>query len=406
MSTIKVILYILIPLAIIIIIVKEFLLGVKIDTKDTLIIGIALLVLMWIGFFIIRHLLTRSATPKNIPPGGFQVVTKDSRKGEIEHTPAPKFYSTGGFQITHKGQRYGSMDSEEDRSFKMPVYKKPKPAPEKAQKRVRFGTAGIRGLINTEVTPLLVLKMSGIYGSYLGEKRRADILRVAVGYDSRYGSEMLKNSAISGLNSAGIHTLNCGCIPTGALASYIVINKLDGGILITGSHTPYNMTGFIILSSDGSYLNMETSRELENRYYNYDQCFNPVAPEKIGANKDITDVLPSYKDFLLNAIDAELIKSKRYRVLVDPANGPAVLILPEILKTLSCEVFLTNEQLSPVPARSSEPRANNLMEASAKVKEYQCNLGIATDVDADRVLFIDEKGSVLSEDLVGALFAR
>ena len=113
-----------------------------------------------------------------------------------------------------------------------------------------------------------------------------------------------------------------------------------------------------------------------------------------------------YKAFLLGCVDTNLIKSKQYRVLLDPANGPATLVFPDILKELGCEVFLINDQLSPVPNRPSEPRAKNLVETAAKVKEHKCDIGIATDIDADRVLFIDAEGQVLSEDLVGGIFAR
>lgn len=411
----KLIIYIIVPV-ILVIVVKEFLLNIKMNTKEAVQIGMGLIVVMWIVFFVLNYFLNRTFRQRNAGSQGFQVTHK-KQSSDSQHKDTPrKFYELGRFQIIHKGH---TNQTDDDRLFKMPVYRK-RPVDAVAavnkqkEKTVHFGTAGIRGLTNIEITPLMVLKMSEIYGSYLSHlqttcgERSEPIgkIRIAIGYDSRYGSDMLKNAAISGLNSAGINTINCGCITTGGLASYIASNKLDGGILITGSHTPYNITGFIILNSDGSYLDIEHSRELETRFENYDKFRAPVKPEQIGNNQEAQNQSDCYKSFLLERTDLNLIKPKHYRVLVDPANGPATLILPDILKELSCSVFLTNEKLAPIPNRPSEPRAKNLIETAAKVKEYKCDLGIATDVDADRVLFIDAEGKVLSEDLVGAIFAR
>ncbi|MBI5779040.1 MAG: hypothetical protein HZA49_06250 [Planctomycetes bacterium] len=406
----KIIFYLMIPF-ILVVGAIIFLLNVKIDTKDTLGIGIGFLVVLWIAYFVMQRFFNKAMNRINTTSrgSGFRVMTKDRIKEEQQtQTAGRKFYSQGLFQIIHKGQRYRSPD-EDEKLFKMPVYKKHTDSNRpmsSGSNRAHFGTAGIRGMTNSEITPLLVLKMSEIYGAYLSEKRSIGQTKVAIGYDSRYGVEMLALSAISGLNSAGVQTVNCGCITTGGLASYITCNKLDGGVLITGSHMPHDMVGFIILTSDGSYLDIETSRELERRFDNYGQARQAVKPEGIGINTPAVNPSECYRKFLLGSVDVNLIKSRHYRVLLDPVNGPATLVFPDILKELGCEVFLINDKLSPVPNRPSEPRAKNLTETAAKVKEYKCDLGIATDIDADRVLFIDAEGKVLSEDLVGGIFAR
>jgi phosphomannomutase/phosphoglucomutase len=402
-SKLKVVFYIVLPLVIIILVVKEFLLKVKIDTAEMLHAGIGIIALMWIGFIILNRLLHKEFNPQGKSFQGFQIAHKDKTADSVPKPIREKFFSSGRFQIIHKGRSLGA--SSDEQIFKVPTYPSPK-APPPETKKVNFGTAGIRGLTNIEITPLLVLKMSEVFGAYLVEKNPVSWrAKIAVGYDSRYGSEMLARAAISGLNSTGINTTNCGCITTGGLASYTVSNRLDAGILLTGSHTPYNMTGFIIISADGSYLDMETSRELENRFVKYEHFRKPVKPEDIGTNIDIKDANNYYKTFLLSHINPELIRPKKFSVLFDPANGPAGLIFPDILKELGCEVFLINEKLSAVPERPSEPRAKNLTQTVLKVKEHLSDIGIATDVDADRVLFIDAQGNVLSEDLVGALFA-
>lgn len=264
-----------------------------------------------------------------------------------------------------------------------------------------FGTAGIRGLTNIEITPLLALKLSQVYADYLGNNGT-----VAVGRDTRYGAEMLVQTVSAGLMSGGIKVIDCGCIPTGGLANYIVQNKLSGGILITGSHMPYNMLGVIVIMSDGSYIPEEVAHNLEERFARYDNRQSKILPESLGKYEKANNPLGVYKEFLLGHVDKDLIRKKRYKVLIDPANGTAGLVLPDLLKELECEIHLINDKIQPVPQRSAEPRATNLQETAARVTEFNCQLGIATDIDADRVLFIDETGTVLSEDLVGSIFAR
>lgn len=262
-----------------------FLSSVKLNTQDTVGIAVGLMAVLWVSYFVIQRYFSRAINRLNVSQGsGFRVMAKDRIRDEHKSQPSGrKFYSQGLFQVIHKGQRYQAPDDEE-RLFKMPIYRKPPEGHKPVLPRPHFGTAGIRGLTNTEITPLLALKMSEIYGAYLSEKRSVGRIKAAVGYDSRYGAAMLAMSAISGLNSAGIDTADCGCITTGGLASYISCHKLDGGVLITGSHTPYDRIGFIILTSDGSYLDIESSRELERRYENYGQSRRPAGPEGIGVN--------------------------------------------------------------------------------------------------------------------------
>ncbi|MBI4713082.1 MAG: phosphoglucomutase [Planctomycetes bacterium] len=385
----KIVVYILAALILGTVIVTELILPKEVGFEAVL----RVLVITGAVFLIAFFILTSPAT-------------LTGRKRRTDKTGQPLF------QIRHKGAspRPDDADASESgprRLFKI-VYKKDNaPAPPvrvNAPARM-FGTAGVRGVTNTEITPLLVIKMAQGYGDLLRETFKGDRITVAVGYDSRYGSEMLVTSAASGLMSAGINVVGLGCVPTGAIACYIVKHNLAGGVLITGSHMPYNMTGLIILKSDGSYLDDDIARDLEKRFAEYGSRTQVVPPESIG-KLESKQALEIYRDFILSKVDNGLIKSKKYRVLVDPANGPAALVLPELLRQLGCEVFLTNEQILPVPKRPAEPRASNLSETAAKVTENKCDLGIATDVDADRVLFIDTQGQVPSEDVVGAIFAR
>lgn len=113
-----------------------------------------------------------------------------------------------------------------------------------------------------------------------------------------------------------------------------------------------------------------------------------------------------YLDKLLSLVDAKLIQAEKFKVLVDPVNGAASEVLPLLLERLGCEVVRWNCETDRLPARELEPRKESLKETAAAVVKNHCHLGVATDMDADRVLFIDETGEVLSEDLVGAIFGQ
>ncbi len=119
--------------------------------------------------------------------------------------------------------------------------------------------------------------------------------------------------------------------------------------------------------------------------------------------KSMKKIHQIYIEKLLSLVDLGLIKAKHYRVLVDPCNGAASELLPELLRQAGCQVIKYNCEMDRLPQRSPEPRAKSLQKTAKMVVKHQCDLGLGLDMDADRVLFIDETGAVLSEDLSGAI---
>lgn len=113
-----------------------------------------------------------------------------------------------------------------------------------------------------------------------------------------------------------------------------------------------------------------------------------------------------YLKKLLSLVDVCLIRAGHYRVLADPGNGAASEVLPELLKQAGCQVIKYNCEMDKPPGREPEPRAKSLQATAKMVLKHHCDLGLGLDMDADRVLFIDETGAVLSEDLVGAILGK
>jgi phosphomannomutase/phosphoglucomutase len=268
-----------------------------------------------------------------------------------------------------------------------------------------FGTAGIRGVTNRDITPELALKIGLVAGDRMAELKDGRAV-AAVGHDTRYGAEILARAAASGLASAGVDVQFFGCVPTGVLALNLERSKLDGGILVTGSHLPPDRTGLIYLQSDGAFAPYSVSDDLERRYHELPTRNRTVRPEDIGRVDEVFHPYENYVSEVVRLVDTRMIRERKYKILIDPANGPASYVAKELFQWFGCEVEMLNYDPSPIPGRPSEPRAHTVEEASSLVSVMDCDLGLCVDVDADRALFIGPDGKAVSEDAIGAIFAR
>ena len=268
-----------------------------------------------------------------------------------------------------------------------------------------FGTAGIRGVTNRDITPELALKLGIVAGDQMAESKEGRAV-AAVGHDTRYGAEILARAAASGLASAGVDVQFFGCVPTGVLSLNLERTKLDGGILVTGSHLPPDRTGLIYIQSDGSFAPYSVSDDLERRYRELPARTRTVRPEDIGRVDEVFHPYETYVSEIVRLVDTRAIRERKYKILVDPANGPASYVAKELFQWFGCDVEMLNYDPSPIPGRPSEPRAHTVEEAARLVAETQCDLGLCLDVDADRALFIGPDGKAVSEDAIGGIFAR
>ena len=271
-----------------------------------------------------------------------------------------------------------------------------------------FGTSGIRGETNKEISPNLALELSIAFGTWLDDKGT-----VVLGRDTRFGAEMLIHAISAGLQSVGLDVLDCGVLPTPALSLKLQELKSVGGVMVTGSHMPPNRIGLIFLDSDACYLSDNKALEVENLYFQTStkEIKNKIPTmNKIGTFNKIFDSSERYVEFVLSLIDkkkiSELSINRDFKVVVDPGNGTAVEILPDLVEQCGLNVIAINNVKKGNPDRPAEPRASTLDGTRDCVKNNKAQLGTATDVDADRVVFINENCEVVSEDLIGAIFAK
>jgi phosphomannomutase/phosphoglucomutase len=262
-----------------------------------------------------------------------------------------------------------------------------------------FGTSGVRGFTNQEITPRLVMELAQSFGTILGAGAR-----VATGRDTRYGAQMLESAAMAGLNSAGANVETCAVVPMAAIASYIVNERLDGGVLITGSHMPPDRIGLILINSEGAYVPRAVSDEVE-RLHSQGKWAS-VSYEKVGQSAPASKPLERYIGRAGKMVNRRSVSLNRFRVLVDTGNGTAGVVLPRLLRDLCCDVECQNCDPKPNPDRECEPRAATLQNTARKARELGVSLTAATDLDADRVIFLDEKAEGIPEDVVGCIFAK
>lgn len=262
-----------------------------------------------------------------------------------------------------------------------------------------FGTNGVRGIANEYITPQLAIDVARSLGTYMGSKGV-----VAIGRDTRASGEMLKSAAIAGALSAGLTVIDIGICPTPSV-QYYVKEYADAGIVVTASHNPREYNGIKLIASDGSEMSREGEREIENIYYSKE--FNAASWEKTGDLRHDSNANEFYLEGIINSVDYELIREKKFKVVTDTGCGAGSTTLPFLLQKLGCEVITINGQVDGnFPWRNPEPTPDVLTELADIVKKTGANMGVAQDGDADRAVFFDENGNFIEEEIQLAMMAK
>ena len=264
----------------------------------------------------------------------------------------------------------------------------------KMQKRL-FGTNGVRGVVGKDLTPELVM----VIGQSLGSMRKG---RIAVGRDTRTSGEMFVRALKAGLLSVGCDVVDCGILPTPAL-QYIVKEEFAAGAMITASHNPPEYNGVKIIEPDGTEMGDEETIKLEEKIFN--RVFSVEPWDRTGKETQEPGLLTNYITAITGSFPGK--PGTGMTVVVDPGSGPACLTTPRILTDLGCRVLTINAIMDGTfPGRLPEPSIEGLKNCAALVTGSGAAFGVAHDGDADRAVFIDEKGRFVEENLQFALIAR
>jgi phosphoglucosamine mutase len=262
-----------------------------------------------------------------------------------------------------------------------------------------FGTDGIRGVANTELTPELALGLGRAVVRTLREEGR-DRPRVTVGRDPRASGDMLEAALMAGLASAGGDVIPLGVVPTPGVAFLTVQYQADSGAVISASHNPVGDNGIKFFGPDGYKLtDAEEERVEELLQRTYED--RPTGPA-IGRNIHVDRVIDPYLDHLVAA--AEGVRLDGLRVVVDCANGAASPVAPAVLERLGADVH----------AIHCEPDGANINhgcgsthpdEMARAVVATGADLGLSLDGDADRLIAADHTGAVVDGDTILAILA-
>ena len=263
-----------------------------------------------------------------------------------------------------------------------------------------FGTNGVRGVSNEDMNSELALNLGKAIGTYLEKGAK-----VAIANDPRVSGEMLKSAVISGLLSTGINAVTIGMLPTPALQYYVKKTDASAGIMITASHNPPKFNGIKVVAGDGTELPRSEEEEIEHIYL--EESFRNVPWNEIGRLREELGAGDRYIEGILSAVDRELIRKKAFTAVLDCANGASTGTSPQVLKKLGCRIISLNCQPDGTfPGHESEPSPDNLKDLVYAVKETGADIGIAHDGDADRVIFVDEKGNYIHGDVSLSIVAK
>ncbi len=266
-----------------------------------------------------------------------------------------------------------------------------------------FGTDGIRGTANEYPMTAEMVTQVGRAVAHIckkGDYRH----RIVIGKDTRLSCYMLESALVAGICSMGVDVLLVGPMPTPGIAFITSNMAADAGVVISASHNPFQDNGIKIFSRDGYKLPDSVEAKIEDLIFSKKiDSMRPTARE-IGKVHRIEDALGRYIVFLKNTFPGEL-SLNGMNMVVDCANGATYKIAPTIFSELGADVIPINVK----------PNGENINENSGalypevlanEVKQNKADIGLAFDGDGDRLISVDEKGSIVTGDQMTALFAR
>src|SRR6059036_2602788 len=263
-----------------------------------------------------------------------------------------------------------------------------------------FGTNGIRGIVGPEMNADLALKVGRAIGTSFGGGT------VALGRDTRLSGPMLARAAASGLMSAGCDVIDLGVVPTPCEQFFLAKSgHLKGGVVVTASHNPREFNGIKALDARGMEMRREDEETIESIFF--DGTFHVAAWSEVGSIRSDDGANHQYLEAILAKVDVAAIRKSAFTVVVDPGNGAGCVVTPYLLRSLGCRVISLNGQPDGAfPGRMPEPIPDHLGDLMRVVSEVHADLGIAHDGDADRAIFVDDKGSFVYGDKSLALLAK
>lgn len=258
-----------------------------------------------------------------------------------------------------------------------------------------FGTDGVRGVANEELTPTLAMQL-GQAGACVLTKENQHKPTIMVGCDTRISGDMLANALMAGACSVGANCVYVGVLPTPAIAYLTRKYKVDAGVVISASHNPVEFNGIKFFDGDGYKLPDALEDEIEALIKSNMQGVNFPIGAGVGKIKYRTDAREEYINHSIKAISSDL---SGLRIVVDTAEGAAYYTSVEALKELGATVIPIHNMPDGTNINAN-CGSTHLEELMARVVYEKADLGLAFDGDADRLLAVDENGTPVNGDQI------
>lgn len=262
-----------------------------------------------------------------------------------------------------------------------------------------FGTDGVRGVANYELTCELATKIGKAMVNIL-KAQYSHKLKILIGKDTRISSDMLESALLSGICSCGADGISLGVVPTPAVAYLVKKYKADAGIMISASHNSYEFNGIKIFNKNGYKLSDELENKIEEMIVN--NQFELAKSEEIGTVTQLETAVDDYIEYLSNVAKTDISNLK---IAVDCANGSASVTAEKLFKKLglSTHIICQTPNGTNINEKCGSTYIDNI---SDFVVNNGYDLGIALDGDADRCLAVDETGKLIDGDMILAICAK
>jgi len=256
-----------------------------------------------------------------------------------------------------------------------------------------FGTDGVRGIANTELTGELAYNL-GRAGAYVLASETSHRPRILVGKDTRRSGDMLEKALIAGICSAGAEAVLAGFIPTPAIAYLVRKHNFDAGVVISASHNPAEFNGIKFFNSEGYKLSDALEERIEAIILDNAETIPSPQGLDVGVTSELATAVDDYVEFATSTVKGDL---KGLKIAMDCANGASFITAPTAVRKLGAELLVINNQ--PDGLNINKDCGSTHLDMIKKfTRENGCDVGIAFDGDADRVLFVDENGELVDGD--------
>ena len=264
-----------------------------------------------------------------------------------------------------------------------------------------FGTDGVRGIANAELTPELAFNLGKAGAHVLRKENKRPV--IVIGKDTRISGDMLENALTAGILAVGGNVIKVGVIPTPAVAYLVRYYQADAGIVISASHNPFEYNGIKFFNGEGFKLDDDIEEKIEDIIIRDIDPNSHMTGEGLGRCLEAEEnAAELYCEFLLGTMDVRLDGMK---IVLDCANGAAYKTAPAVYRALGAEVITIGCDPNGININDSVG-STHPEKLQQKVVEEKADIGLAFDGDADRLIVVDEKGLVIDGDKTICICAK